>query len=1327
MAEPVDTGKRTPAGRIIWNDGGQDYSERTTTVKASDGRFYTIPTVDEKGKQPYNDDLLVKYIDKYGPIDFLTGEKLPAFKTEKEAVMYAKERSKTRKGMQKGGLTETEQAFNLDAEGRRRRADRPKPEPKSKHPLETLPFFQRPPGSSVNDRQIGTDDAGNPVFETMLRTRYTIKVNPDQRTLREKITEAIPTVKKTIRDYLKDPKAPSPEQVIDFGKGIVQGYLETIKDVTEGKGTMGDVFGLVGGKALATTPFKVPEGAIRTFGGKAIKMDEGEFSNFQNAKKMFQERASQVDVNDYGLFYPINKDVWNKTGWFIDPIDKQWRYEINDKKASFDYSNKYQTSKEVIEEIETIQPGRYFFSKLPAFFKHDELYKRYPFLKKLKVDFYNKPKSKELGFQSPGSNTISLNVGRLGNVDGEKFKSTLLHEIQHVIQEYEGFSPGANSDYIPDEATQKLVKRIQSDKIKATAQIKLLENNLSSILPGATFQLLKSYLPSSTLKEVQERASSPFILKPEAIDFINDRDEKKIINTIFSKTIVTDNSAAGDIVRELVENHKLILDADDLQDNMEFKFYQGAGGEIESRLVQKRKDLSLIEQQEIFPLDTRALMLGYDFPDTPGSPMPRIDPKAKEDFIGAVDETKEVVEQTRKIKPGLSDAYISVKPIEDFLPEDHPRDPVTGEVEFFSTDPKVRRAMLRNKREAENKRIASIFKGFPELKKLTNLKFGDGLKFYGKEDYRGAPVKDELDDFEDIYIFSKYRIDRVKKGSLPSNREFIFIDDKDAAIARDLTLAKSADELFLPVISLQTLDSFGSPQGEFVDVDLAEFIKNTNLVKKPFDTQKLIKRSEDKKGGFFSKLKGKIGLAEGGEVMNRQMEMAFMQQGGLKDDGMKVDPVSGNQIPPGSMAKEVRDDIPAQLSEGEYVVPADVVQYYGVKHFENLRNKAKSGLQQMERDGRIGGEPVPVGGPKAMAMGGPLSGEEVQELQRMANGGMVQMTDPYQQQKAMYQQPQGMSNGGATREFVTRSGPGFGRPIYTGEFSFEKPGAGAFQPPQEKTTVTLYGPQGDSIVLTMPDDQDRYNDLISRGYTTTPPKPVQQPTGGGDGGGSRFTPEPKDPWYKEVDFNNVSGYVNNILETQQTPGIFGFTTPVLNLITSVDRLGNVSKAFSSIELAKAAGKIGEDEYKRLRNKVNGYAKDNNLDPKIVNNIASGAMRTSNVNRLADDDDDGTTTRSELEDWMDQNTSTTKATPTTPKPKQQGDGSNNKGGKQVPTGQGGAFSAPRKVAIKGSLPEQAAAKAEKEQQAAGRTESIEQKIKRGGGFNKGGLMRRKKNK
>ena len=74
---------------------------------------------------------------------------------------------------------------------------------------------------------------------------------------------------------------------------------------------------------------------------------------------------------------------------------------------------------------------------------------------------------------------------------------------------------------------------------------------------------------------------------------------------------------------------------------------------------------------------------------------------------------------------------------------------------------------------------------------------------------------------------------------------------------------------------------------------------------------------------------------------NKQMEMAFMQEGGLKDDGMNKDPVSGNEVPNGSMAKEVRDDIPAQLSEGEYVVPADVVRFYGVKHFEDLNDSTR--------------------------------------------------------------------------------------------------------------------------------------------------------------------------------------------------------------------------------------------------------------------------------------------------------------------------------------------------------------------------------------------------
>jgi hypothetical protein len=78
----------------------------------------------------------------------------------------------------------------------------------------------------------------------------------------------------------------------------------------------------------------------------------------------------------------------------------------------------------------------------------------------------------------------------------------------------------------------------------------------------------------------------------------------------------------------------------------------------------------------------------------------------------------------------------------------------------------------------------------------------------------------------------------------------------------------------------------------------------------------------------------------------------------FKSSRTDIDPVSGNDVPPGSLPEEVRDDIPAMLSEGEYVVPADVLRFYGVKFFEDLRAQAKMGLAEMEANGRIGGEPI---------------------------------------------------------------------------------------------------------------------------------------------------------------------------------------------------------------------------------------------------------------------------------------------------------------------------------------------------------------------------------
>ena len=102
----------------------------------------------------------------------------------------------------------------------------------------------------------------------------------------------------------------------------------------------------------------------------------------------------------------------------------------------------------------------------------------------------------------------------------------------------------------------------------------------------------------------------------------------------------------------------------------------------------------------------------------------------------------------------------------------------------------------------------------------------------------------------------------------------------------------------------------------------------------------------------MKRAKGKItGKAKGGNI-EKQMEL--FQDGGLKDEGGTKDPVSGNDVPPGATQEEVRDDIPAQLSEGEFVFPADVVRYIGLEKLMRMRQEAKMGLKIMEDMGQMG-------------------------------------------------------------------------------------------------------------------------------------------------------------------------------------------------------------------------------------------------------------------------------------------------------------------------------------------------------------------------------------
>jgi len=74
------------------------------------------------------------------------------------------------------------------------------------------------------------------------------------------------------------------------------------------------------------------------------------------------------------------------------------------------------------------------------------------------------------------------------------------------------------------------------------------------------------------------------------------------------------------------------------------------------------------------------------------------------------------------------------------------------------------------------------------------------------------------------------------------------------------------------------------------------------------------------------------------------------------EGGMVLEPTQQNPVPPGATPKEVADDIDIKVSEGEYVIPANVVRFLGLDKIEKMISKAKEQLGALEEQGRMGGE-----------------------------------------------------------------------------------------------------------------------------------------------------------------------------------------------------------------------------------------------------------------------------------------------------------------------------------------------------------------------------------
>lgn len=84
-----------------------------------------------------------------------------------------------------------------------------------------------------------------------------------------------------------------------------------------------------------------------------------------------------------------------------------------------------------------------------------------------------------------------------------------------------------------------------------------------------------------------------------------------------------------------------------------------------------------------------------------------------------------------------------------------------------------------------------------------------------------------------------------------------------------------------------------------------------------------------------------------------EADPANFAEGGPVEKELEVTEDDLPDPPPGATPEEVADDIPAYLSTGEYVLPANVVRYYGLARIKDLHQNALFELQQMEDLGMI--------------------------------------------------------------------------------------------------------------------------------------------------------------------------------------------------------------------------------------------------------------------------------------------------------------------------------------------------------------------------------------
>lgn len=315
------------------------------------------------------------------------------------------------------------------------------------------------------------------------------------------------------------------------------------------------------------------------------------------------------------------------TGWERG-ADGQWRYEIPDiqiKDGAFRvieeadaardaeqnalWERKDLSDEELVDQDVAIAEkyeSQILTTKLEDIVDAPELFRAYPQLKDLTVEFGPLAKN-ERGYYAPGSKTIRLD--RRAEILQKATRSTLAHEIQHVIQDIEGFASGASPETMmsKDLALWRDMERLRSYRQSESWQqyARLRDEILNSE---------DSFARSSELEAFEQN--------PEVREVIKELDRLRAkwgYNHTVLRALNSDEWRPGDEVGTALNEADPYFQQDQ---------YYRVAGEVEARNVQDRLDMSdeqrrqtTLKATESFPrveqiiANTRSIASSYSVKD----------------------------------------------------------------------------------------------------------------------------------------------------------------------------------------------------------------------------------------------------------------------------------------------------------------------------------------------------------------------------------------------------------------------------------------------------------------------------------------------------------------------------------------------------------------------------------------------------------------------------------------------------------------------------------------------------------------------------------------